>query len=1204
MIRPGMPALPLLLAFALLAAARGLPGAEPGPVAPWQTGPGWRSRALELPGGDAPGFDLLPGTRTGIDFTNHLSDLSVAQNRLREIGSGVALGDVDGDGWVDIYLCRLEGGNVLYRNLGGWRFEDVTVRAGVSCAGQFSMGCVLADLDGDGDLDLLVNSLGGGTRAFFNDGTGRFVERADAGLLRMFGATSLALADVDGDGDLDLYVCNYRTDTFFDHPASLVMSQRQRPDGSAVVEPATRFDTLTNSLGNLEVVERGEPDFFYLNRGGGRFVPIRWDGGLFRDEDGNPLSGPPTDWGLSVVFRDLNGDGLPDLYVCNDFIHWPDRIWLNQGGKRFQAAPRHAFRSVSLSSMSVDVADVNRDGWDDLFVADMLNPVRSARAWQRPDMLEGAVRWPVEDPSFRPEVARNTLHLGRGDGSFAEVARFAAVAATDWTWGSAFVDVDLDGWEDLLLSTGAAHDVQDADVLTEISRAGGWKTPEDRLKAFARLPRRPAPGVALRNRRDGTFENRSAAWGFDAVGVAQGMALADLDNDGDLDVVVNCLNGPARVYRNRCSAPRIAVRLHGALQNTRGVGARIRVLGGPVTQSQEMVSGGRYLSSDDPLRVFATGTADTVRIEVAWRSGKRSLVAEAHPNRVYEVEESEALPSPPATDPRSGTTLMEDISSRLQDTHSDPPFDDFARHPLLPHKYSALGPGVAWCDVDGDGMEDLFVGGGSGGGLRLYRGASGGAWARVPFPHTAPDGPADESGIVAWRQADGGLRVVVGLSDWRQPGIALPPVRSYSGSDLEHVAVQSLQAMPPMVTGPVAMADVDGDGTATLFVGARTVAGRYPDPGDGVLLKSTPGGWEVRQRFTGLGRITGAVFVDLDGDGRVELVVCGEWEGVRVLRNVGGTFKEQSPNPFPVMPGWWNGIAVGDFDGDGRFDLIASNWGMNWRTDQPGQSAAPVRLYVGDFAGDGSQVTVLASLDPSVGRITPWAERARVVAAIPVSGVRLPTHHDYGGAGMEAVLGDAFAGARVLEASHFESMLFLNRGNRFEARPLPPEAQLAPAFGIAVADFDGDGNEDAFLSQGFFGVDSESSRDDAGVGLVLLGDGRGALRAMRPAESGVFLTGEQRGCAVADADHDGRVDLVVTQHNGPTRLYRGRTAVPGVRVTLVPSSRHPVPAGASLRLERSGSWGRAVLVHSGSGSGSQDAPTRVLAGPANLPVFA
>ncbi|HEV8542080.1 MAG TPA: CRTAC1 family protein, partial [Verrucomicrobiae bacterium] len=591
----------------------------------WQQGNGYRFADVQVPADGKTGFALLPGQSTGISFTNHLSDFFAAKNRILENGSGVALGDVDGDGWCDIYFCRLEGPNVLYRNLGNWRFEDITQSAGVACDGQFSTGALLADVDGNGTLDLLVNSIGGGTRLFLNDGKAHFTEVMDSGLARQFGSTSMAMADIDGDGDLELYVANYRTTTFKDAPPGIVPPQTRRVDGKIVVTPEDRFAGVLTKGGAIRLREVGEPDILYVNKGQGHFGAISWLSGAFVDDEGNKLSGLPRDWGLSAMFRDINGDGTPDIYVCNDFFYSPDRVWLNEGGRRFRAAPRLALRDMSMSSMSVDFADINRDGFDDIFVADMLSRDHLARHRQRANtMLMREAPLPITDSEFRPEVIRNTLFLNRGDGTYAEIAQFAGLQASEWSWSAIFMDVDLDGYEDLLITNGNDRDVLDADTIKETAVAG--KSAEQHLKDLQKFPRLETANLAFRNRGDLTFEEKGASWGFNTPGVSHGMALADLDNDGDLDVVVNNLNSGAGIYRNETPAARVAIRLKGVAPNTRGIGAKIKVSGGPVTQSQEMIAGGRYLSCDDSVRVFAGGSAtNNLKIEVTWRSGRRSV---------------------------------------------------------------------------------------------------------------------------------------------------------------------------------------------------------------------------------------------------------------------------------------------------------------------------------------------------------------------------------------------------------------------------------------------------------------------------------------------------------------------------------------------------------------------------------------------------
>ena len=1199
-----------LLAGLLVAVPQGLvPTLGQGAASPapgWRSQPGLRRVAIRPGPGKGPGFELLPAGTTGVAFTNHLAEATVARNRLLELGSGVALGDVDGDGRVDLYLCRLEGDNALYRNLGDWRFEDITARSGVACPGQYSTGCNLADLDGDGDLDLLVNSLGGGTRVFHNDGRGRFTE-AELGFLRNTGATSMALADVEGDGDLDVYVTHYRTDTFHDPPKGGRFVQRRQPDGSTLIEPKDRYLGVPSMNGNLEVLERGEPDALYINRGGTNVVLVPWNVGLFIDEQSQALSEPPGDWGLAVMFRDLDGDHRPDLYVCNDFVHWPDRLWLNRG-KRFQAAPQTTLRSQPLSSMSMDAADIDRDGHDDFFVAEMLSPRREDRARQRPDTLDGVVRWPLERPGFRPEVTRNALQRSRGDGTWADIAPLAGVAATDWTWASAFLDVDLDGWEDLLLTTGNFHDVQDIDAQGRIIREGLWKTPETREQGLALLPRRATPSVALRNRRDLTFEDTSASWGFDQRGFAHGMAFGDLDNDGDLDVVVNALNGPVRILRNGAQAPRLAVRLKGARGNSAGIGARIRVTGGPVSQHQEMISGGRYLSGDQALRVFAAGQARSLDVEVVWRGGRRTEVRGLEPDQIVEIEEADTLdPRPAAASPQP---LFQGLVAAPDPVPREPAPAEFERQPLLPRRLGTEAPGLAWADWDGDGDPDLWVGADEDGRPRVLRngGAAGFLTDETLRLRTPESG--DCVGVLIVPGPKGAAvphRWIAGLWHGKASPAVAPRFADLTPSNAAPSIASSPAPSDDSATGPLALADVDGDGLLDLLVGARTRAGRYPETSSTLLLPGTPTGWAPPRTVTDSARVSGAVFTDIDGDGDPDLVLAGDWDSLRLFRNDGGRLVEATAGSgLESWKGLWNGVTAGDFDGDGRMDLAASNWGRNWRIDQTGGPAGatpvsnrpvPVQLVSGEFSEPGRVLTLLASVDPATGRQTPWRAWSALVKAIPSLVERVSSHRDFAARDVTGLLGPLAARASSVEADTFDSMVFLNRGGRFEAVPLPVEAQFAPAFGLSVADFDGDGREDLFLAQNFFGVDAETPRQDAGTGLVLLGDGRGRFRGLSPREAGFSLPGEQRASAIADVDGDGRPDLAVGQHAGITRIFRNVGGRPGVRVRLEGPPGNPEGVGAVLRLVFGERLGPAREVHVGSGFRSQDSADTVMAAP-------
>jgi hypothetical protein len=1164
-------------------------------AAEWEAGNGFRSQALVVPATGKSGFTGLLPAETGIVFTNHLADASAANNRILENGSGVALGDVDGDGWCDIYFCRLEGDNALYRNLGNWRFEDVTKSSGVACAGQYSTGAVLADIDGDGDLDLLVNAIGGGTRSFLNDGHGHFSEITDTRLVWRFGSTSMALADIDGDGDLDLYVTNYRSTNFKDNPPGLKV-EAQMVNGKIVVTPEDRFIPLMPRAGGMKVIEKGERDFLYLNTGRGRFAPVSWTSGSFLDENGQTLSAPPTDWGLSVMFRDLNGDRTPDIYVCNDFFYWHDRIWMNEDSQRFRAIAPTALRNMSLASMAVDVADINRDGYDDIFVADMLSRHHSFRHRQRPNMMKEFVTQPVGDPKFRPEVARNTLFLNRGDDTYAEIAQLSGVEATEWSWGAVFLDVDLDGYEDLLIPTGNNHDVQDADVLKELSTLREQPTSDNRLKNLLKFPRLETPKLAFRNRGDLTFEDVSAAWGFNEVGISQGMALADLDNDGDLDVVVNNLNAAAGIYRNDSRAPRVAVRLKGNPPNTRGIGAKIKVYDGAVpVQSQEMMCGGRYVSSDDPMRVFAAGSvSNELRIEVVWRSGKHSIVTGVRANRLYEIDEAAAsAASASPAKPSTVEPFFQDVSELIHHVHDDEPFDDFLRQPLLPRKLSQLGPGVGWHDLDGDGWDELIIGAGRGGTAAIFRNTGKGGFARMTDPSITQPVTRDQTAIAGW-EYKGQAVLLVGSANY-EDGLA-------SGSCVHQYepGTKSAKAVLPAYessVGPIVVGDIDGDGDLDVFLGGRVVPGKYPTPPTSQLYRNVGEKLEPDETNNLLlqqaGLVSGAVFSDLDNDGNPELILACEWGPVRVFENHGGKLTEVTQKlGLASYTGWWNGVTTGDLDNDGRLDIIAGNWGRNTKYQRYLQK--PLRVFYGDFDGNGVADLIEAYFAPEVNKVVPWSPLDVMSKAIPFVAERFNTHRAFGNASVEEILGDTFNAGRELQVNTLDSMVFLNRGGRFEAKPMPVEAQFAPAFGVCVGDYDGDGNEDVFLSQNFFCVEVESARYDGGRGLWLKGDGRGGLRPVSGQESGVKIYGEQRGAALCDYDGDGRVDLAVAQNRGETKLYRNVRAKRGLRVRLRGPTANPRGVGAVIRLRAGDVLGPAREIHGGSGYWSQDSAVQVL----------
>ncbi len=1162
----------------------------------------------------AVGFTSLPGATTGLWFTNAIAPARYLTNQIPLNGSGVALGDFDGDGRIDIFLAGLEGGSALFRNLGEWRFERITATAFPGGLKFDATGCVAVDLDGDGHLDLIVNTLGEGTRVFHNDGLAHFRETARLNPGRA--GMSLTLADVDGDGDLDLYVVNYRLSSIRDDPGATFRIRdeggRQRVvayNGRNTSEPDLigRF-----FLGPAGVKENGEPDVLYLNDGKGGLAPVDWTGGAFLDATGKVLTTAPYDWGLSAVLRDFNGDGRPDLYVCNDF-ETPDRFWLNEtppgGPLRFRAVGSPAVRHFSAFSMGVDVADLDRDGQDDFLVLDMLS-----RSHRRRNLQVAGLPPNVGSPGaldFLPQFSHNTVFRHRGDGTFAEIGRLAGLSASEWSWSPVFLDVDLDGYEDLLVSNGHELEMMDADLSDQVEREKARRkmSPRELLEMRLKFHRFDAPNAAFRNRGDFTFEDVSHAWGFDVASVAHGLAAADLDGDGDLDVVANCLNGPALLYRNEATARRLRVRLKSAAPNTRAIGARISVqVGDGLVQSQQLVAGGRYLSGDAAERTFAVspswlaaGKKDpAVVVEVRWPSGRVTRHENPASGPLLELTEPAVAAPPRLAAPPPVVAHFSDVTAALGGhVHHDEVFDDFSRQPSLPRSLAYLGPGVTWADVDGDGVDDLLVGGGTGGRVAVWRGDGTGKFTPLTNAVLARPLARDLTTLLYFNRT-----LLAGSANYEDGGTNGGAIRIV---DLDRNVSGELVLHPPFSVGPVALADVDGKGSLEVFLGGRAIPGRYPEPAGSVLLQINGGRLTPRQNFPALGLVSGACFTDLDGDGRPELALATEWGPLKILRQREGQLQpwdplvvlpgaEGSPRPLSALTGWWNSIVAGDFDGDGRMDLAAGNWGRN-HFFAGEASRRPLRIRGGDLNGDGLPDPLVSFRDVD-GREVPTRKWDGLVAAFPALRDAFPTREAFGAADIEQITGTAGRAPILGEAAWFDSVVLLNRGDRFELRPLPLEAQVSPVFGLVVADFDGDGREDLFLAQNFTANDPEEMRHDAGRSVWLRGDGRGGFTAVPGEQSGLQIYGDGRGAATADFDRDGRPDLVVGQNSAATRLYRNAGAKPGLRVRLNGPEQNPRGCGAILRLTYAdGTQGPARELHSGAGYWSVDSAVTVLALP-------
>ena len=1166
----------------------------PGEPGPWQEAGTHRWRTLDVRGGAARFTSVA--RRAGIDFTNTVSDTALVGNRMLAQGAGIALGDVDGDGRVDVFLGRTEGCSALYRNLGGWRFEDVTAAAGVGACDRHTSAVALVDLDGDADLDLLLLATTGPNAIFVNDGRGRFTERRDLGLDPVGrGGAGITAADVDGDGWLEVYVANYKAYTIDDSvpPQRRAFNQmvREVAPGRWEVVPEHQREykvVYRPDIGGLRMTQRATPDAFYRNVRGALVAesPL---GGRFLDTAGRPLAEPEESFTLAARFGDLDGDGAPELYVANDFED-PDILWRNDGRGTFRMADWRAIRQQSNASMSVEAGDIDGDGRPDLFVSDMLSADSRRRRTQIP--THTALRKTPGDAATVLQQQKNSLYLNRGDGTFAEAAYAYGVEASGWTWGSHLVDVDLDGWQDLLVVNGHLWDLMDADVQEGLQNRLN-EVPWQRLRW--EFPRLALQNLAFRNAEGRGFVPMGPAWRFGtAPDVSHAIASADLDGDGDRDVVINRLDAPALVLRNDADAPRLAVRLVGAAPNTRAIGATVRLTApGLPPQVREVFAGGLYLSHADEQLTFAMGTAEAARLEVTWRDGTRTTLDDIRPDREYEVRQAGARPVVPAA-PSADRPLFVDATDELGGhRHLESDFDEWSRQFLIANSLAELGPGVSWYDIDRDGDEDLLVGAARARQMGVFRNDGGRlSWRRTEGPIAR----TDQTTILGMTDS-AGTRLLVGMSNWE----AIPVQAAVAvAADARGVSTATLPLLPlrDPATGPMALADVDGDGDLDLFVGGRAIAGRYPEPTNSVIYRNTGGRFTIDTARTAVlrevGMVSAALFADVVGDASPDLVLALEWGPLKIFRGSrAGLTLDSLPGLEPTSR--WIGLATGDLDGDGRLDLLATSWGRNGPLR--GDSTHALAMVYGRLGMEGDVQPILAAYDPRLRGYAPMNSYPRVREAVAGVVERVPTFRAFADSTLDGLLGPDRVLATVLRATTMEHTVFLNRGDRVEAHPLPDVAQLAPASGVAIADLDGDGREDVVLSQNFYPTALGMPRLDAGRGLVLLGDGRGALRPLTGAASGVVVYGDQRGLALADYDADGRLDLALAQNGGATRLFRNATAQPGLRVRLVGPSANPDAVGAQVRLEYADGLGPVREVQAGSGYWSQQGAVQLLGAP-------
>ena len=1069
---------------------------------------------------ERPVFKLLDPSETGVTFANTIKtddSLNVQTDVYVYNGAGVAVGDLDGDGLPDIFFAGNKVSSRLYHNKGHMKFEDVTDKAGVSTH-TWATGVSLVDIDGDGALDIYVSVSGPewstpAQRAnllFVNDGKGHFTEQAaQYGIADSGFTTHAAFLDYDRDGCLDLFVLNNSPSDF--------------TRGDVATLPSGVPGNTPNSINHL-----------YRNDCHGHFTDVSDQAGILRKPG----------YGLGVVVSDLNGDGWPDIYVSNDVIT-NDVVYVNNGNGTFTDKRRDWFRHASFAGMGIDVADFNNDGWPDVMQVDMM-PNTLARRKRTMGYQTSASMAGARSRGYADDYSANSLQLSngvtpKGDLVFSEIGRIAGVEHTDWSWSALFADFDNDGRKDLFIGNGYPKGVNDLDYMTTASRAlvPGASAGSRRagMEILDHLPAYAEPNYVFRNEGGIRFSDKSQAWGLDRPSFSYGAAYADLDGDGRLDLVVNNIDAPAFIYANVEPTDDDAhhwlrVDLRGDAPNDRGLGTSLVLSAGGQRQYLYYTPYRGFMSSMDDGAHFGLGKARRVdSLQIVWPDGRYQLLTNLEADRRVVVKQADArekrqgdLRPPPAADPMFSPL---DSASGLTYVHKASQLGDYGIQTLLPYMPSRQGPALAVADVDGDGSGDVFVGGGGSGGTpgRLFLQGKGGRFTPAPTQPWESDKSAEDWGALFFDANGDGRPDLFVASGGYQLTTSSPLLqdRLYINQGGGRFVRDSL-ALPktPTVTAAVRGGDFNGDGKLDLFVGGRLDPRQWPLPTRSFILRNDGG------RFTDVtesvcpelvkpgGVITDAAWVDFDGDGKLDLVTVGEWDTIRFYRNDGTRLRDVTASTkLPSMRGWWSSLAVGDFDGDGRPDLVAGNLGLNHGYVTSKDTVFGV--YAGDFQNNLGTDVVLTQ---RIGK-TEWPLSGMVPLgqAIYTLGLKYPTY----GAFSQATMPQLFSPSQLQKATHYEADTFASvvlhndGGGTFTATPLPDLAQISPIRGIVVHDVDGDGHLDLVVAGNLYDTEPNMPRADAGNGLWLRGDGHGHFTPVTSRQSGLLATKNVSGIALASA---------------------------------------------------------------------------------------
>jgi hypothetical protein len=1040
-------------------------------------------------------FELLSSENTGIDFANNLEstdDFNVYRYRNFYNGGGVSIGDVNNDSLVDIYFTSNLNKNKLYLNKGNFKFEDVTDKANVGGTKAWSTGVSMVDINADGFLDIYVCNSGdvkGDNKQnefFINNGDGTFTDKAeDLGLDDKGFSTHASFFDFDNDGDLDVYLLN----NSYQSIGSFNLKKNERP----------KRDVLGG-------------DKLFENQNG-KFIDISEKAGIY---------GSVIGFGLGVTVSDINNDGWQDIYVSNDFFE-RDYLYINQQNGTFKETLTSALNSISGASMGADATDINNDGYNDIFVTEMLpseyDRLKTVTTFEDWNKYQYNLR-----NGYYHQFTRNMLQLNNSNLTFSEVGRFSGVEASDWSWGALFFDMNNDGFKDLYIANGIYKDLTNQDYLKYVSNEEVIQTivsgnKVNYKKLIDIIPSNKVENHAYLNQGDLKFKRINN--GLSTASFSNGSAYGDLDNDGDLDLVVNNVNMPAFIYKNNLNNPEahyLKVILKGEGQNVNGIGAKLKLTtkNNTIYLEQQPVRG--FQSSMDIRPNFGFKDSEDLKLTVIWPSGKVSTLSNIKPDTTVAVYEKEAemLTSPKKHS--DNKTLFSKNNKVINFIHKENNYVDFNMDRLLPFMRSQEGPKMAFGDVNNDGEVDLFIGGSKGipailflqkknkfikGNTKVFERQKASEDAESVFFDADNDGDLDlyvcSGSIEASRYSANYLdRLYIndGRGNFTLSNQLLPTAEGYHSSST------------------VSVADIDNDGDLDLFVGERSIPNAYGSPGSGFLLINDGTGHfkesslSLAPEFKDLGMITDAVFVDLNNDNYKDLIVVGEFMGIQIFENQKGKFSKLKNNKLANLKGWWNTIAIADLDNDGNQDIIVGNHGLNSRFKA--SMKQPIKLYAKDFDGN-SYVDPILGFTADNGKEYPYALRHNLVDQLKYLSKKYPDYESF----KEATIQDIFSekeleGSIKLEANTLSSIVVYNEGNfNFKVEALPYKAQLSPVYAIATSDFDKDGDIDIILGGNLFGVMPEFGRYDASFGNYLENLGNRKFKHFNT-EKGLNIKGQIR----------------------------------------------------------------------------------------------